>query len=66
MAWRKPKAWVERNRMQRDSNPAEGRVYPHHINGTFALLTEAKLYWESLGPGDKERFRSLHVSTYEV
>jgi dTDP-glucose 4,6-dehydratase len=37
-----------------------------NINGTFALLTEAKLYWEGLGVGAKERFRFLHVSTDEV
>jgi len=37
-----------------------------NINGTFALLTEAKLYWESLGAGVKRRFRFLHVSTDEV
>jgi dTDP-glucose 4,6-dehydratase len=37
-----------------------------NINGTFALLTEAKKYWESLGSGEKERFRFLHVSTDEV
>lgn len=37
-----------------------------NINGTFALLTEAKLYWESLGTADKKRFRFLHVSTDEV
>jgi len=37
-----------------------------NINGTFALLTEAKQYWESLGVADKQRFRFLHVSTDEV
>ena len=37
-----------------------------NINGTFSLLTEAKLYWESLGTDDKQRFRFLHVSTDEV
>jgi dTDP-glucose 4,6-dehydratase len=37
-----------------------------NINGTFALLTEAKQYWEGLAPADKERFRFLHVSTDEV
>ncbi len=37
-----------------------------NINGTFALLTEAKQYWESLGAEDKQRFRFLHVSTDEV
>ena len=37
-----------------------------NINGTFALLTEAKLYWESLAPEARQRFRFLHVSTDEV
>src|SRR5271167_998523 len=37
-----------------------------NINGTFALLTEAKQYWEGLAAEDKERFRFLHVSTDEV
>ena len=37
-----------------------------NINGTFALLQEAKQYWECLRTGEKERFRFLHVSTDEV
>lgn len=37
-----------------------------NINGTFSLLTEAKLFWENLSAGDKQRFRFLHVSTDEV
>src|ERR1017187_5134416 len=37
-----------------------------NINGTFALLSEAKQYWESLDLGAKQRFRFLHVSTDEV
>ncbi len=37
-----------------------------NINGTFALLQEAKQYWECLHAGEKERFRFLHVSTDEV
>jgi dTDP-glucose 4,6-dehydratase len=37
-----------------------------NINGTFSLLSEAKKYWESLPPADKQRFRFLHVSTDEV
>src|SRR5215471_1772407 len=37
-----------------------------NINGTFALLEEAKAYWAALSGEDKERFRFLHVSTDEV
>ena len=37
-----------------------------NINGTYALLQEAKLYWDGLSAGAKERFRFLHVSTDEV
>ena len=38
-----------------------------NIQGTFALLEEAKAYWKSLAEEDqKARFRFLHVSTDEV
>jgi dTDP-glucose 4,6-dehydratase len=37
-----------------------------NINGTFALLEEAKAHWAGLSGEDKERFRFLHVSTDEV
>jgi dTDP-glucose 4,6-dehydratase len=37
-----------------------------NINGTFALLEEARAYWAGLAGEDKQRFRFLHVSTDEV
>ncbi|MEX1130415.1 MAG: dTDP-glucose 4,6-dehydratase [Candidatus Woykebacteria bacterium] len=37
-----------------------------NINGTHALLEEAKQYWQSLAGDKKESFRFLHVSTDEV
>jgi len=37
-----------------------------NIEGTFKLLEEARRYCESLTPGERERFRFLHVSTDEV
>lgn len=37
-----------------------------NIFGTYALLQQAKAYWESLHPADKSAFRFLHVSTDEV
>jgi dTDP-glucose 4,6-dehydratase len=37
-----------------------------NITGTFGLLQQAKIYWDSLTPGDKNAFRFLHVSTDEV
>ena len=37
-----------------------------NIFGTFALLQQAKSYWESLAPAAKSAFRFLHVSTDEV
>jgi dTDP-glucose 4,6-dehydratase len=37
-----------------------------NIIGTFALLEQAKVYWESLAPNAKDGFRFLHVSTDEV
>jgi len=37
-----------------------------NINGTFALLEEAKAYWGGLSEADRTRFRFLHVSTDEV
>lgn len=37
-----------------------------NVLGTFALLHQAKLWWESLPPSDQASFRFLHVSTDEV
>lgn len=37
-----------------------------NINGTFALLEEAKAYWKTLPAEDQPAFRFLHVSTDEV
>ncbi len=37
-----------------------------NINGTFALLEEARAYWSGLSTTEREKFRFLHVSTDEV
>jgi dTDP-glucose 4,6-dehydratase len=37
-----------------------------NITGTFALLDEARAYWERLPGADRNAFRFLHVSTDEV
>ena len=37
-----------------------------NVNGTFALLEEARAYWGGLSEEDRSRFRFLHVSTDEV
>jgi dTDP-glucose 4,6-dehydratase len=37
-----------------------------NVHGTFVLLDQARAYWETLTPEDRERFRFLHVSTDEV
>ena len=37
-----------------------------NIHGTFALLEEAKAYWNGLDGAEKDHFRFLHVSTDEV
>jgi dTDP-glucose 4,6-dehydratase len=37
-----------------------------NVDGTFALLEEARAYWTSLSGDDAVRFRFLHVSTDEV
>ena len=37
-----------------------------NVVGTFSLLEEARDWWGSLGPDDKQGFRFLHVSTDEV
>ena len=37
-----------------------------NVNGTFALLEEARAYWGGLSEADRSRFRFLHVSTDEV
>ncbi len=37
-----------------------------NVNGTFALLEEARGYWSGLSDPDRSNFRFLHVSTDEV
>lgn len=37
-----------------------------NVNGTFALLSEAHAWWAQMPPGERSRFRFLHVSTDEV
>ena len=37
-----------------------------NVNGTFALLEEARAYWGTLSDKDRSDFRFLHVSTDEV
>jgi dTDP-glucose 4,6-dehydratase len=37
-----------------------------NVNGTFALLEEARAFWTELGQEERLRFRFLHVSTDEV
>ena len=37
-----------------------------NVNGTFALLEEARAYWGGLSQENRSRFRLLHVSTDEV
>ena len=37
-----------------------------NINGTFALLEEARRYWQGLCATDREHFRFHHISTDEV
>lgn len=37
-----------------------------NIDGTFALLEEARAYWSELNDREKNSFRFLHVSTDEV
>lgn len=37
-----------------------------NVVGTFNLLDQARLWWQSLSEGDKGAFRFLHVSTDEV
>jgi len=43
-----------------------GEFITTNIVGTFALLTEARAYWEHLPAEAKAAFRFLHVSTDEV
>ncbi len=37
-----------------------------NVDGTLALLEEARDYWEGLTSADRDRFRFVHVSTDEV
>ncbi len=37
-----------------------------NVQGTFALLEQAKAYWSGLDDADRKAFRFLHVSTDEV
>ena len=43
-----------------------GEFIQTNIVGTFNLLESVRAYYETLQPGDKDRFRFLHVSTDEV
>ncbi|MDH4189999.1 MAG: dTDP-glucose 4,6-dehydratase, partial [Betaproteobacteria bacterium] len=45
---------------------APGEFVETNVNGTFALLEEARAWWAALGDGEKQAFRFLHVSTDEV
>lgn len=42
------------------------RFVETNVAGTFRLLEETRLYWQSLTPSEQETFRFLHVSTDEV
>jgi dTDP-glucose 4,6-dehydratase len=37
-----------------------------NVQGTFALLDQARAYWQALGEAERAAFRFLHVSTDEV
>lgn len=37
-----------------------------NVLGTFTLLEQARAYWQTLDPSEREAFRFLHVSTDEV
>jgi len=43
-----------------------GEFISTNIDGTFALLEEARAYWAGLAPSESAGFRFLHVSTDEV
>lgn len=37
-----------------------------NVDGTFAILEEARAYWDGLSREDRQQFRFVHVSTDEV
>lgn len=43
-----------------------GEFIQTNINGTFALIEEARAYWMGLSDAERRQFRFLHVSTDEV
>ncbi|HLZ43107.1 MAG TPA: dTDP-glucose 4,6-dehydratase [Candidatus Sulfotelmatobacter sp.] len=43
-----------------------GEFIQTNINGTFALLEEARAHWTELNGHEQQQFRFLHVSTDEV
>lgn len=45
---------------------APGEFIQTNVNGTYALLEEARRYWQNLPEPDRWAFRFLHVSTDEV
>ncbi len=45
---------------------APGVFIETNVVGTFSLLEEARIYWQSLGDDAKKRFRFIGVSTDEV
>jgi len=43
-----------------------GEFIQTNVNGTFALLEEARTHWSGLAGAERDAFRFLHVSTDEV
>jgi dTDP-glucose 4,6-dehydratase len=43
-----------------------GEFIQTNIIGTFTLLQESLRYWHDLSPGQRDRFRFMHISTDEV
>jgi dTDP-glucose 4,6-dehydratase len=43
-----------------------GALFRTNVQGTFALLEQARTYWSELNRSDRNVFRFLHVSTDEV
>jgi dTDP-glucose 4,6-dehydratase len=68
LARRKPQAVVHfaaESHVDRSISGPDAFLHTN-VDGTFALLEEARTYWGSLGEKERTDFRFLHVSTDEV
>ncbi|MCX8157606.1 MAG: dTDP-glucose 4,6-dehydratase [Verrucomicrobiae bacterium] len=68
LAWFKPQAIMHLAAESHVDRSIDGPMafIQTNVVGTAVMLQAAREYWQGLAPGERERFRFLHVSTDEV